>query len=134
MMQSMLLFVTCLAVYRLPTAVLLDMCYWVNGLAFLHLFVMPKSSTLFAITFACANGPVAVAIIAWRNSLVFHDLEKVTSVFIHIMVRGCIDITGSLQDWCWLQLRTDDGCLHCVVSFLPPCRVFLLRRDCSLLC
>lgn len=70
----------------LSAAVLLDMCYWVNGLAFLHLFVMPKSSTLFAITFACANGPVAVAIIAWRNSLVFHDLEKVTSVFIHIMV------------------------------------------------
>ncbi|KIR32876.1 integral membrane protein [Cryptococcus deuterogattii MMRL2647] len=29
-------------------------------------------------------GPLASAIITWRNSLVFHSLDKVTSIFIHI--------------------------------------------------
>jgi hypothetical protein len=64
---------------------LIDFCYFVNFLCFAHLFVLPRSSALFTMAFACANGPVAFAIIAWRNSLVFHELEKVTSVFIHFL-------------------------------------------------
>lgn len=31
----------------------------------------------------CSNGPLLWAIITWRNSLVFHDLDKITSVMIH---------------------------------------------------
>lgn len=34
--------------------------------------------------FLLSNGPLAIGIVMWRNSLVFHDLDKVTSVFIHI--------------------------------------------------
>jgi hypothetical protein len=30
------------------------------------------------------TGPLASAIITWRNSLVFHSLDKVTSLFIHM--------------------------------------------------
>jgi hypothetical protein len=30
------------------------------------------------------SGPLASAIITWRNSLVFHSLDKVTSLFIHV--------------------------------------------------
>lgn len=30
-----------------------------------------------------SNGPLAFAIIAWRNSLVFHSPDHVTSLFIH---------------------------------------------------
>ena len=33
----------------------------------------------------CSHGPIAIAIIAWQNSLVFHSLDKMTSFFIHIM-------------------------------------------------
>lgn len=29
-------------------------------------------------------GPLASAIITWRNSLVFHSIDKVTSLFIHM--------------------------------------------------
>jgi len=29
-------------------------------------------------------GSLASAVITWRNSLVFHDQDKVTSLFIHI--------------------------------------------------
>jgi len=39
---------------------------------------------LFQIVFALSTGPLCVAIVMWRNSLVFHDLDKITSVFIHI--------------------------------------------------
>lgn len=62
----------------------------------LFLWVFPHSSFLLIATYCLANGPVAWAIIAWRNSLVFHSLyescdsltndsEKVVSLFIHIM-------------------------------------------------
>ena len=32
-----------------------------------------------------ANGPLAWAILVWRNSFVFHSVDKVTSTFIHAM-------------------------------------------------
>ena len=34
--------------------------------------------------FVLANGPVLVAIIVWRNSMVFHSVDKMTSLFIHV--------------------------------------------------
>lgn len=63
---------------------LLDFCYTVNVLCYLHI-IFPSNRTLFEIAFVSASGPLAFAILAWRNSLVFHDVEKVTSLFIHIM-------------------------------------------------
>jgi hypothetical protein len=64
-----------------------DLCYWVNLLVptpeclnsltrklVLFLWFFPSSSFLFIATYCLANGPVAWAIIAWRNSLVFHSL------------------------------------------------------------
>lgn len=64
---------------------LIDFCYFVNALALAHLWLAPGSPALFELAFATANGPLAWAIIAWRNSLVFHDTEKITSLFIHAM-------------------------------------------------
>ncbi|CEG64847.1 hypothetical protein RMATCC62417_01755 [Rhizopus microsporus] len=61
-----------------------DMCYFVNVMTMLFLWLKPDSSLLLIATFTMTNGPVAWAIITWRNSLVFHSLDKVTSVFIHI--------------------------------------------------
>lgn len=34
--------------------------------------------------FALSNGPLAWAIVAWRNSMVFHSIDKVTSILIHL--------------------------------------------------
>jgi hypothetical protein len=31
-----------------------------------------------------SNGPLAGAIVMWKNSLVFHDIDKMISLFIHI--------------------------------------------------
>ena len=62
---------------------LIDYCYMVNALSLLHLWVYPRSPLVFELAFMSANGPLAWAILAWRNSLVFHDIDKITSLFIH---------------------------------------------------
>ncbi|KAL0074588.1 hypothetical protein J3Q64DRAFT_1649090 [Phycomyces blakesleeanus] len=61
-----------------------DVCYYVNILVMLFLWSAPENPLLFVIVFCLTNGPVAWAIITWRNSLVFHSLDKVTSVCIHM--------------------------------------------------
>ena len=64
---------------------LADLCYFVNMLLMLSLWAFPSSKRLFTSAFCLAFGNNAVAIIMWRNSLVFHSFDKVTSLFIHIM-------------------------------------------------
>lgn len=96
---------------------LADMCYFVNLLMLLTIWVAPKSKRLFISTYCLAYGNNAVAIAMWRNSMVFHSLDKVTryaktppdfpntlvadltSLFIHIMP----PVT-----------------LHCIVHLTPP--------------
>jgi hypothetical protein len=56
-----------------------------NVLAAAHVWIAPQDPYLFEATFMLANGPVLWAVLAWRNSLVFHDGEKMTSVFIHLI-------------------------------------------------
>ncbi|KAK4219648.1 hypothetical protein QBC37DRAFT_367762 [Rhypophila decipiens] len=78
---------------------LADLCYFVNFLLLLSIWVFPGSKRLFTAVFCLAFGNNAVAIIMWRNSLVFHSFDKVTSLFIHIM--PC-------------------ATLHCIVHLLDP--------------
>ncbi|KFZ02823.1 hypothetical protein V502_11478 [Pseudogymnoascus sp. VKM F-4520 (FW-2644)] len=77
---------------------LADLCYFVNFLCMLSIWVFPRSKRLFISTYCLAFGNNAIAIAMWRNSLVFHSLDKVTSLFIHIM--PCV-------------------ALHCMVHLLP---------------
>ncbi|KAJ4129975.1 hypothetical protein NW768_006947 [Fusarium equiseti] len=62
-----------------------DLCYFTNLLLALSIWVFPGSKRLFTASYCLAFGNNAVAIIMWRNSLVFHSFDKVTSLFIHIM-------------------------------------------------
>ncbi|RBR27149.1 uncharacterized protein FIESC28_00012 [Fusarium coffeatum] len=62
-----------------------DLCYFTNILLALSIWVFPGSKRLFTASYCLAFGNNAVAIIMWRNSLVFHSFDKVTSLFIHIM-------------------------------------------------
>ncbi|KJR80351.1 glycerophosphocholine acyltransferase [Sporothrix schenckii 1099-18] len=78
---------------------LADLCYFVNFLLMLSLWVFPSSKRLFVACYCLAFGNNAVAIVMWRNSLVFHSFDKVTSLFIHVM--PC-------------------ATLHCVVHLVPP--------------
>jgi len=77
---------------------LADLCYFVNFMVFLSIWIFPQSKRLFISTYCLAFGNNAIAIAMWRNSMVFHSFDKVTSLFIHIM--PCIT-------------------LHCIVHLLP---------------
>lgn len=57
---------------------LADLCYFVNLLLLLSMWIFPNSKRLFISTYCLAFGNNAVAIAMWRNSLVFHSLDKVT--------------------------------------------------------
>ena len=57
---------------------LADLCYFVNFLLLLSVWVFPKSKRLFISTYCLAYGNNAVAIAMWRNSMVFHSLDKIT--------------------------------------------------------
>ncbi|KAF9290974.1 hypothetical protein BGZ68_005561 [Mortierella alpina] len=63
---------------------LLDMCYFVNVAVIAYLYLFPQSQALFGAVWLLSHGPLAFAIVTWRNSLVLHSLDKVTSVYIHM--------------------------------------------------
>ena len=64
---------------------LADLCYFVNLITLITIWAFPQSKRLFIATYCLAYGNNAIAIVMWRNSLVFHSLDKVTSLFIHVM-------------------------------------------------
>eukprot|EP00667_Euglena_gracilis_P009576 EG_transcript_9728 len=63
---------------------LFDFCYFVQVGTLVNLFFFPDSRHLWRLHFVLAQGPLLWAIPTWRNSFVFHSLDKVTSVFIHL--------------------------------------------------
>ena len=50
-----------------------DFCYFVNLLTLLYLWVFPSSKILFTVCYTLSHGPLGLAIVLWRNSLVFHS-------------------------------------------------------------
>ena len=64
---------------------MLDFCYFAGILTLFTIHAAPNVAFLWQINFLLAHGPLMVAILAWRNSLVFHSLDKVTSTLIHFM-------------------------------------------------
>jgi hypothetical protein len=56
---------------------LADLCYFVNFLVLLSIYVFPMSKRLLISAFCLAFGNNAIAIAMWRNSLVFHSMDKV---------------------------------------------------------
>jgi hypothetical protein len=64
---------------------LFDFCYFANGLTIYYLVFDPKNDLLFKIFFIFANGPFGLAIAAFRNSMIFHKLDNLTSITIHLI-------------------------------------------------
>ncbi|CAB4255084.1 similar to Saccharomyces cerevisiae YGR149W Putative protein of unknown function [Maudiozyma barnettii] len=62
-----------------------DLCYFVNIMCLVFIWIRSDSIMLFHSCFAFSFGSLAFAVIAWRNSLVLHSIDKTTSCFIHIM-------------------------------------------------
>jgi len=64
---------------------LYDHCYFSILLTFVQMYVLPHSATLWKVCFLYANGPLPLAILVWGNSFVFHDFDKMSSVYIHLL-------------------------------------------------
>merc|ERR1711935_359656 len=68
---------------------MLDFCYFGNLLmmAFLWPNILKISTSepwLFLVVWGVINGPVAWAVVGFGNSLVFHSIDKTTSLFLHL--------------------------------------------------
>ena len=74
---------------------LLDFCYLVNAMCFVSVLLYPNCDHLWRLNFA--NSLVLLgALLAWRNSLVFHSLDKVTSIAIHFLP----SLLTYIERWC----------------------------------
>ncbi|PAV21114.1 integral to membrane [Pyrrhoderma noxium] len=63
---------------------LFDLCYYTTILNLVYIWFLPSSTLLWVACYCMSHGSLASAVITWRNSLVFHDTDKVTSLFVHI--------------------------------------------------
>ncbi|KAI3430418.1 hypothetical protein D9Q98_005013 [Chlorella vulgaris] len=71
---------------------MLEYCYAANFVAFYYLFNSPQSAMLRRFSFAIMTGPLMWSIVAMRNSLVFHDGDKITTLMMHA--------SPALTAWC----------------------------------
>lgn len=62
---------------------LLDFCYIANVLLLVLINFAPKCQWLLITCYIFSNGPLAAAIAAFRNSLVYHRIDMLTSLAIH---------------------------------------------------
>ena len=64
---------------------LFDYCYVGNLVVWLYIYLYPQSLAWQRIAFAASHGPLLYSVGTMRNSLVFHSLDKLTSLYIHIV-------------------------------------------------
>jgi hypothetical protein len=62
---------------------LVDFCYFANAMLLYFLMFEPKNETLMTSVYLYATGPLAIGIVAFRNSLVYHKIDFLTSLAIH---------------------------------------------------
>lgn len=55
-----------------------------NAAVLVAVMFRQQSELLMRLIFVLGNGPLLLAIVIWRNNFVFHDLEQVTSVMLHV--------------------------------------------------
>ncbi|CAM9779933.1 unnamed protein product, partial [Phaeothamnion confervicola] len=90
---------------------LLDFCYVVNACLVLYIVFFPKSQRLFVVTFGMANGTAAWGGILFRNALQFHDLQKMTSCYIHLLpATVCYALRWMSNDSRYALCRNSLGC------------------------
>lgn len=64
---------------------MIDYCYFHNATLVLVLFLYPNSVELYQMLFTGSHGMLLWAIPLWSNAAVFHDYDKVTSAYLHIV-------------------------------------------------
>jgi len=64
---------------------MLDFCYFVNLSVAVQTAFFPTNINWYKANYILCMGPLMFAIIVWKNSLVFHSLDKLTSFFLHAL-------------------------------------------------
>ena len=62
---------------------MLDLCYFVNISSLLQLNLAPKNVVWFQANYALAMGSLMNAMVVWQNTLVLHNISKLTSLLLH---------------------------------------------------
>ena len=62
---------------------MLDLCYFVNISSLLQLNLAPSNVVWFQANYALALGSLMNAMVVWQNSLVLHNISKLTSLLLH---------------------------------------------------
>lgn len=99
---------------------LADLCYFVNALLLLSIWVFPNSRRLFLSVYCLAFGNNAIAIAMWRNMLVFHSLDKITRLVRDICLLQFHHLKwGTLETNRFIIVFSFISChvLHCIASF-----------------
>lgn len=86
---------------------LMDFCYWANGLVLFYIWCRPTDPVLFQVVFMVSNGPLAWSMLAFSHSMIFHSYPHITSVFIHA---SPMLLTFGLR---WHGQAGDDGFVVC---------------------
>ena len=91
-----------------------DLCYFVNLSVFLqttffldnvswfkvrHIFPSNWWSCPLQANYILCMGPLMCAIIVWKNSLVFHSLDKLTSFFLHAFPPIVVHLLRWIKNW-----------------------------------
>ncbi|KAM9981341.1 hypothetical protein ACTFIY_003657 [Dictyostelium cf. discoideum] len=84
--EYLVLFATRIVLYKRKKLhyFLFDFCYFANLMLLFFIYGLPDRQWYFITCFCIANGPLLGAVIPYRNSMVFHSLDKATSVIVHI--------------------------------------------------
>eukprot|EP00397_Hematodinium_sp_SG-2012_P046213 GEMP01052134.1.p1 GENE.GEMP01052134.1~~GEMP01052134.1.p1 ORF type:complete len:369 (+),score=25.63 GEMP01052134.1:170-1276(+) len=64
---------------------LLDFCYFANVLLLINLWLLPHNWEFFMLTFGALQSTLLPSVAIFRNMVVLHCLDRMTSVFIHIV-------------------------------------------------
>ena len=102
---------------------LIDFCYFTVFNTLLNISVLRGSGRFFKMCFIFATGVLPIAIPVWRNSFIFHDFDKIVSVYIHIL--PCM-LYYTLR---WNSF-SDEGHMVCGVSDLASCEPLYLSDYC----
>ena len=62
---------------------MLDLCYWVNLSVLAQLHLAPAHAAWFLANYSLSLGSLVAAMVVWQNSLVLHNLSKLTSLLLH---------------------------------------------------
>lgn len=60
-----------------------ELCYFGNMLGIAHVYLFPGYIGMRRLAFSVCAGPLMWSILAMNNSLVFHDVDKVTTLMMH---------------------------------------------------